>query len=41
MQGWQQKLDPELNIMDTLRNILFKADWAKSLSYTIDGLMAP
>jgi len=41
LEGWQQKLDPELNVMDTLRNILFKADWAKSLSYTIDGLMAP
>ncbi|KAG6554820.1 hypothetical protein Mapa_003403 [Marchantia paleacea] len=41
LEGWQRKLDPELNIMDTLHTLLFKADWASSLSYTIDGLMAP
>lgn len=41
VQGWQRKLDPEFNIMDTLRQLLFKADWVKSLSYTIDGVMAP
>ncbi|PQQ17962.1 eIF-2-alpha kinase activator GCN1 isoform X1 [Prunus yedoensis var. nudiflora] len=36
--GWQRKLDPEYNVMQTL---LLKADWAKSLSYTTEGLMAP
>ena len=41
VQGWQRKLDPELNIMDTLRQLLFKVDYVKSLSYTIDGVMAP
>eukprot|EP00246_Nothoceros_aenigmaticus_P015260 TRINITY_DN6258_c0_g2_i1.p1 TRINITY_DN6258_c0_g2~~TRINITY_DN6258_c0_g2_i1.p1 ORF type:complete len:584 (+),score=92.10 TRINITY_DN6258_c0_g2_i1:128-1753(+) len=41
LEGWQRKLDPEMNIMDTLHNMLFKAEWASSLSYTIDGLMGP
>lgn len=27
--------------MNTLQTLLLRADWAKSLSYTIDGLMAP
>ncbi|KAL6289897.1 hypothetical protein ACE6H2_007407 [Prunus campanulata] len=37
LEGWQRKLDPGYNVMQTL---LLKADWAKSLSYTIEGLMA-
>lgn len=41
LQGWQRKLDPDLNIMDTLHTLLFRSDWATSLSYTIDGLMGP
>ncbi|XP_078428571.1 protein kinase superfamily protein [Wolffia australiana] len=41
LEGWQRKLDPEYNVMHTLQTLLFKADWAKSLSYTIEGLMAP
>ncbi|KAE8734227.1 AarF domain-containing kinase [Hibiscus syriacus] len=41
LEGWQRKLDPEYNVMQTLQTLLLKADWAKSLSYTIDGLMAP
>lgn len=41
LEGWQRKLDPEFNIMDTLRQLLFKADYIKSLSYTMDGVMAP
>ncbi|CAN6460316.1 unnamed protein product [Victoria cruziana] len=41
LEGWQRKLDPEYNVMRTLRTLLLKADWAKSLSYTIEGLMAP
>ncbi|KAL4369720.1 hypothetical protein GQ457_05G029670 [Hibiscus cannabinus] len=41
LEGWQRKLDPGYNIMQTLQTLLLKADWAKSLSYTIDGLMAP
>ncbi|RVW76179.1 putative ribonuclease H protein [Vitis vinifera] len=39
--GWQRKLDPGYNVMQTLQTLLLRADWAKSLSYTIDGLMAP
>ncbi|KAK8629423.1 hypothetical protein V6N13_078264 [Hibiscus sabdariffa] len=41
LEGWQRKLDPGYNIMQTLQKLLLRADWAKSLSYTIDGLMAP
>ncbi|CAM6085667.1 unnamed protein product [Calypogeia fissa] len=41
LEGWQRKLDPELNIMDTLNALLFKSDWATTLSYTIDGLLGP
>lgn len=40
-QGWQRKLDPAYNVMDTLQTLLLKADWAKSLTYTIEGLIAP
>lgn len=41
LQGWQRKLDPDYDIMHTLRTLLVKADWAKSLAYTIEGIMAP
>lgn len=41
LQGWQRKLDPDYNVMKTLQTLLFKEDWAKSLQYTIQGLMAP
>lgn len=41
LQGWQRKLDPEYDVMNTLQTLLFKADWAESLFYTIEGLMAP
>ncbi|KAL6651883.1 hypothetical protein ACP70R_010808 [Stipagrostis hirtigluma subsp. patula] len=41
LEGWQRKLDPDYNVMKTLQTLLFKEDWAKSLEYTIQGLMAP
>ncbi|XP_072992480.1 uncharacterized protein [Typha latifolia] len=41
LEGWQRKLDPDYNVMQTLQTLLFKSDWAKSLQYTIEGLMAP
>ncbi|RCV15010.1 hypothetical protein SEVIR_3G025800v4 [Setaria viridis] len=41
LEGWQRKLDPDYNVMKTLQTLLFKEDWAKSLQYTIQGLMAP
>lgn len=41
LQGWQRKLDPDYDVMHTLQTLLLKADWAKSLTYTIEGLMAP
>ncbi|XP_059662584.1 uncharacterized protein LOC132308507 [Cornus florida] len=41
LEGWQRKLDPEYDVMQTLQTMLFKVDWAESLFYTIEGLMAP
>ncbi|KAI3456354.1 hypothetical protein Pfo_013017 [Paulownia fortunei] len=41
LEGWQRKLDPDYDVMHTLQTLLLKADWAKSLSYTIEELMAP
>ncbi|VFQ88983.1 unnamed protein product [Cuscuta campestris] len=41
LEGWQRKLDPDYDIMQTLQALLLKADWAKSLAYTIEGIMAP
>ncbi|XP_028788224.1 uncharacterized aarF domain-containing protein kinase 2-like isoform X2 [Neltuma alba] len=41
LEGWQRKLDPGYDVMETLQTLVLRADWAKSLSYTIDGLMAP
>ncbi|XP_021861015.1 ABC1 family protein YPL109C, mitochondrial isoform X2 [Spinacia oleracea] len=41
LEGWQRKLDPDYNVLDTLRAMMFKVDWAESLSYTIEGLVAP
>lgn len=41
LEGWQRKLDPDYDVMHTLQTLLLKEDWAKSLSYTIEGLMAP
>ncbi|KAL6959227.1 hypothetical protein U1Q18_024151 [Sarracenia purpurea var. burkii] len=41
LEGWQRKLDPEYDVMHTLQTLLFKVDWAESLFYTIEGLMAP
>ncbi|MCD7449739.1 hypothetical protein HAX54_001308 [Datura stramonium] len=40
-KGWQRKLDPDYDIMHTLQTLLLKSDWAESLTYTIEGLMAP
>ncbi|KAH7669727.1 Cadmium-transporting ATPase protein [Dioscorea alata] len=41
LEGWQRKLDPDYNVMQTLQTLLFRSDWAESLIYTIEGLMAP
>ncbi|XP_020531140.1 uncharacterized aarF domain-containing protein kinase 2 isoform X3 [Amborella trichopoda] len=41
LEGWQRKLDPGYDVMKTLQTLLFKSDWAESLTYTIEGLMAP
>ncbi|OMO65022.1 hypothetical protein COLO4_31626 [Corchorus olitorius] len=39
LEGWQRKLDPKYNVMRTLRDVVDKVDWAKDLSFTINGLM--
>ncbi|KAH7416274.1 hypothetical protein KP509_14G083600 [Ceratopteris richardii] len=41
LEGWQRKLDPDYNIMHTLQSLIFKVDWANSLLYTMNGIVAP
>ncbi|KAL7617924.1 hypothetical protein Lser_V15G04496 [Lactuca serriola] len=41
LEGWQRKLDPDYDVMHTLQTLLLKEDWAKSLTHTIESLMAP
>lgn len=41
LEGWQRKLDPDYDVMHTLQTLVLKSDWAESLTYTIEGLMAP
>ncbi|KAJ8428549.1 hypothetical protein Cgig2_003797 [Carnegiea gigantea] len=41
LEGWQRKLDPEYNVMETLRALLFKTNLVESFFYTIEGLVAP
>ncbi|KAL9258798.1 ABC1 family protein YPL109C, mitochondrial-like protein [Drosera capensis] len=41
LEGWQRKLDPGYDVMNTLRTLLFKADWAESLAYTLETLASP
>ncbi|KAL8167267.1 hypothetical protein V2J09_008766 [Rumex salicifolius] len=39
LEGWQRKLDPDYDVMSTLQKLLGKADWAESLSYTMEQLV--
>ncbi|KAF7836782.1 putative serine/threonine-protein kinase abkC isoform X1 [Senna tora] len=41
LEGWQRRLDPAYNVLLALQSMLFKADWAESMSYTIERLMGP
>lgn len=41
MQGWQRKLDPDLDILTMLGKMLFDAEWLRSLEYTLLGIVAP
>lgn len=41
LEGWQRKLDPTYDPMQTLHALLFKVDLVDSLTYTIEGVMAP
>ncbi|WOL15083.1 ABC family protein [Canna indica] len=33
LEGWQRKLDPGFDIMDTLKTLLLKEDWAQPIDY--------
>ncbi|XP_074570315.1 uncharacterized protein LOC141826895 [Curcuma longa] len=33
LEGWQRKLDPGFDIMNTLKTLLLKEDWARSIDY--------
>lgn len=33
LEGWQRKLDPDFDIMDTLKTLLLKEDWAQPIDY--------
>ncbi|CAJ1978754.1 unnamed protein product [Sphenostylis stenocarpa] len=41
LEGWQRRLDPEYDVLNALQTLLFKADLVESLSYAIEGLVAP
>ncbi|XP_042060724.1 ABC1 family protein YPL109C, mitochondrial-like [Salvia splendens] len=41
LEGWQQKLDPAYDSLQALKELLFKVDLVDSLTYTIEGVMAP
>uniref|UniRef100_A0A0D6R1D5 ABC1 atypical kinase-like domain-containing protein n=2 Tax=Araucaria cunninghamii TaxID=56994 RepID=A0A0D6R1D5_ARACU len=41
LEGWQRKLDPSYDAIETLQALVLKADWTESLLYTIGGLVAP
>eukprot|EP00899_Mesostigma_viride_P014059 jgi/Mesvir1/22654/Mv14088-RA.1 len=36
LEGWQRKLDPSLDVLDVLRQLLLRRSWAERLSDTID-----
>ena len=39
LEGWSSQLDPELRIMDTLRELLAD-DWKERLGRAVDAVMA-
>lgn len=41
MQGWQRKLDPDLDLFKMLEDLLSKAEYAVPFDYTISAIAAP
>lgn len=41
LEGWQRKLDPSYDAIETLQALIFKADWTESLLDTIGSVVAP
>ncbi|GLJ29855.1 hypothetical protein SUGI_0590090 [Cryptomeria japonica] len=41
LEGWQRKLDPSYDAIETLQALILKADWTESLLDTIGGIVAP
>lgn len=39
LEGWSSKLDPDLHILDSMRDILGN-DWSERISRTVDRIMA-
>ena len=39
LEGWSQQLDPDLHILDTMRDML-AVRWADRISLTVDKIMA-
>ncbi|KAK7257247.1 hypothetical protein RIF29_31086 [Crotalaria pallida] len=41
LEGWQRRLDPEYDVLQTLQTLLFKGDEEESLSCAVGGLVTP
>ncbi|XP_061348699.1 uncharacterized protein LOC133294063 isoform X2 [Gastrolobium bilobum] len=41
LEGWQRRLDPEYDVLNALQTLLFEANWENSMSYAIEGIVAP
>ncbi len=40
LEGWSSKLNPDLHIMDTLREMLAAADWRERIGRTVDRIIS-
>ncbi|CAM6036199.1 unnamed protein product [Sphagnum compactum] len=41
LEGWQRKLDPDLDVFQMLGDLLLKAEWAVSMHYIMSAIAAP
>jgi aarF domain-containing kinase len=41
LEGWQRKLDPDLDVFQMLGDLLLKAEWAVSMQYIMSAIAAP
>ena len=39
LEGWSSKLDPDLHILDTMREVL-GSDWSERISRVVGSIMA-